>query len=109
MYILDALESTYDALERNIPINPDFHEHLQQGEREEISRFLALLEIILARKRKRQQPLLDFTKSKILTSRAYIEGCERLLAQEQARFDEARRKTKDGEASKEQRRKDKED
>ena len=35
VHIPNALESTYDASERNIPIDPDFHEQLQQeGERE---------------------------------------------------------------------------
>ena len=42
-----------------------------------------------------------FTKSKILTSRAYTEGCEWLLVQRQVRSDKARRKAEEREASKE--------
>ena len=81
---------------------PQFHEHLQEeGESGDFNRFLALLEIILGRKQKRQQPFLDFTKSKILTSNAYTKRCERLLVQRQARADEVRRKTQEREVSKE--------
>ena len=82
VHILDAPESTYDAYERNISIDLDFHKQLQQeGEEKDITTFLALLEIIPARKQKRQQPVLDSTKSKIFTSNAYTERCEQLLAQ----------------------------
>ena len=71
--------------------------------------FLALPEIIPPRKRKRQQPLLDFTKFKILTSRAYSEGCERVMAQREAPQTEAKRKAVEREANKETRRKEKEE
>ena len=77
----DAKKSTYDACDKNVGIDPSFHVQLQEENEHDISTFLALLELIPARKRKRQQPLLDFTKSKILTSQAYTEGCERLLVQ----------------------------
>ena len=67
----NAHESTYEACERNVGIDPAFHAQLQHENEHDISTFLALPEKILARKRKRQQPLLDFTRSKILTSQAY--------------------------------------
>ena len=71
--------------------------------------FLALSEIIPTKKCKRQQPLLDFTKSKILTSCAYSEGCERVLAQREATQNEAKQKVAEREANKEIRRKEKEE
>ena len=61
---------------RHVSIDLAFHAHLQQHKEENISRFLALPEVISARKRKRQQPFLDFTRSKILTSTTYTQGCE---------------------------------
>ena len=103
----DGEESTYTPCERNITIDLEFQAQLQQEQEDDIINFLALPEIIPARKRKRQQPLLDFTRSKILTSQAYTEGCERLLAQREARESEARRKVDEREATKEQRRKEK--
>ena len=70
--------------------------------------FLALPEIIPARKCKHQQPLLDFMKSKILTSCAYTEGCECVLAQREANQNEAKHKVAEREANKEIRRLEKE-
>ena len=108
MDVADAHESTYDACDRNVAIDADFHAHLRQERDHDITTFLALPELIPARKRKRQQPLLDFTRSKILTSQAYTEGCERLLAQREAHQEQAKCKAADKEATKEQRRKEKE-
>ena len=89
--IPDVDDSTYQTSERYIPIDLDFQSHLQEEQEVgDFSTFLALLEIIPARKLKHQQPLLDFTKSKILTSRAYSEGCERVLEQREATQNEAK-------------------
>ena len=107
--IPDGHESMYSASERNVRIDPEFQAHLQEEHEEDISTFLALPEIIPAKKRKRQQPLLDFTRSKILTSATYTQGCERLLAQREALANEAKRKAAEREATKEMRRKQKED
>ena len=62
----DADESTHDAQDMLVNIDPNFQSslHLQQQE-QNFTSFLALPEVIPARKRKPQQPLLDFTKSKI--------------------------------------------
>ena len=70
--VLHADESMYDIGEWHIAIHPTFHAHLQDHQEDNISQFLALLEVIPTRKRKRHQPLLDFNKSKILASIAYI-------------------------------------
>jgi len=107
--IPDAHESTYEASERNVRIDPEFEAHLQEEHEGDISTFLALPEIIPAKKRQRQQPLLDFTRSKILTSATYSAGCERLLAQREAHASEAKRKAAEREATKEIRRKQKEE
>ena len=106
--VADAHESTYDACDRNVAIDADFDAQLRQEREHDITTFLALPELIPARKRKRQQPLLDFTRSKILTSQAYTEGCERLLAQRGAYQEQAKRKAANREVTKEQRRKEKE-
>ena len=105
----DAHESTYDVCDWSVGIDPGFHAQLREDDDHDISSFLALPELIPTRKRKRQQPLLDFTRSKILTSQAYTDGCERLLAQREAHQEQARRKVADREATKEQRRKEKEE
>ena len=98
-------ESAYAACERNVQIDSEFHHHLQEESgTADISRFLALPEIIPARQRRRQQPLLDFTKSKILTSHAYIESYKRVLAQKEATQAEAKLKAEIREATKETRR-----
>ena len=84
-------ESAYAACNRNIQIDPEFQHHLQEeSETGDISRFFALHEIISARQCRRQQPLLDFTKSKILTFHTYTETCERVLAQKEATQAEAK-------------------
>ena len=106
----DIDDSIHEAVGRHVPIDRDFQAHLEQEqEGGDFSTFLALPEIIPARKRKRQQPLLDFTKSKILTSRAYSEGCECVMAQREATQSEAKRKAAEREANKETRRKEKEE
>ena len=64
-------KSTYDVHELNVPIDLQFHADLEEHNND-ISQFLALPEVIPMRKKKRQQPLLDFSKSKILTSLAYV-------------------------------------
>ena len=104
-----AEDSTYEIEERHIPIDPTFHAHLQDHQEDNISNFLALPEVIRAIKRKRAQPLLDFSKSKILTSLAYIEACEQLLAQRSAHEAEAKRKGAKREATRESRLKAKEE
>ena len=76
-YYVDVPNSddiAYPPGNRNVEIDPGFHEHLQEEcEVADISTFLALPEIIPTRQHRRPQPLLDFTKSKILTSRTYTE------------------------------------
>ena len=103
-----AEESTYDVHERNIPIDPEFHADLEQHNND-FSHFLALPKVIPARKRKKQQPLLDFSKLKILTSLAYTQACEEVLAQKIAREAEACRKVAEKEANRESRMKEKEE
>ena len=108
--VSDVDDNTHEAVGIHVPIDRDFQANLEQEqEGGDFSTFLALPEIIPARKRKRRQPLLDFTKSKILTSRAYSEGCERVMAQREATQTEAKRKATEREANKETRRKEKEE
>ena len=108
--VSDVNDSTHETIGRHVFIDHDFQSNLEQEqEGGDFSTFLALPEIVLARKRKRQQPLLDFTKSKILTSRAYSEGCERVMAQREATQTEVKRKAAEREANKETRRKEKEE
>ena len=109
MDVPDAHERTYPVCDQSVGIDPGFQAQLREDDDHDISSFLALPELISARKRKRQQPLLDFTRSKILISQAYTEGCERLLVQREAHQELARRKVADREATKEQRRKEKEE
>ena len=100
--VLNSEESAYLACDKNAQIDPGFQEHLQEEcEAGDISTFLALPEIIPARQCRRQQPLLDFTKSKILTSHTYIESCECVLAQKEVTQAEAKRKAELREATKE--------
>ena len=103
-------DTAYEAGDHDVPLEPGLDEHLQEeGEAGDISTFLALPEIIPTRERRRQQSLLDFTKSKILTSRTYTKACERLLAQKVATQAEAKRKAELREATKETRRREKEE
>ena len=103
-----AEESTYGVYERNIPIDPEFHANLEQHSNN-FSQFPALPEVIPARKKKKQQPLLDFLKSRILMSLAYTQACEEVLAQKTAREAEAWRKLAKTEANRESRIKEKEE
>ena len=108
--IRSSEESADPPGEANVDISPGCNDHLQQeGDHGDISTFLALPEIIPTRQRRRPQPLLDFTKSKILTSRMYTESCERLLAQKEATQAEAKRKAELQEATKETQRREKAD
>jgi hypothetical protein len=101
-------ESTYEPTEQHTAIDPAFRTQLQTGSEGDISDFLALPELIPAKKRKRQQPLLDYTHSRILTSREYITGMEQVLAQKEATAATAKRKKEEKEANKEQRKIEKE-
>ena len=103
-------DSAYTASEMNVENNTQFPHHLQEHcGTTDISTFLVLPEIIPPRELRRQQPLLDFTKLKILTSHAYTESCERVLTQKQATQAEAKRKAQIREATKETRRQEKEE
>ena len=103
-------DTAYAACDRDVQTDTQFHHHLQQQSgTADISTFLALPEIIPPRERRRQQPLLDFMKSKILTSHAYTESCERVLAQKEASQAEAKWKAEIREATKETRRQEKEE
>ena len=101
MHVPHAHESNYNIRERHVPIDLAFHTHLQEQQEEDINKFFALPEVIPARKKKQQQHFLDFTKSKILTSVAYTQGCEEVLAQRLAHEAEAKRKVVEKEASRE--------
>ena len=108
IHVPHAANSTYDVHERNVPIDPQFHTDLKEHNNN-ISQFLALPKVIPTRKRKRQQPLLDFLKSKILTSLAYTRGCEELLAQRTSLEAEAKRKQAEKEANRESKVREKEE
>ena len=91
-----------------VNIDPGFQSSLQEQQQEQnFNSFLALPEVILARKKKPQQPLLDFTKSKILTSEEYINACEQLLAKRQENEAAAKRRVAERAANKESRRREK--
>ena len=62
-------ESNYDLNDQHITIDPEFREELKRRNDNNIDEFLSLPELITAKTRKKQQPLLDYTKSIILTSR----------------------------------------
>ena len=102
-------ESTVDVEDRHVPIDPAFHAHLQEQEEGNISHFLALPEVIPMTKRKRAQPFMDFTKSRILTSADYTQRCEDVLAQRLAHEIEAKQKAQLKEANRETRLREKEE
>ena len=77
-------ESNYERGEQHIAIDPGFLEDVQTSNNNNIAHFLSLPELIPAKRRKRQQPLLDFTQSIILTSKDYSKGLEEILAQKEA-------------------------
>lgn len=74
-------ESNYERGKQHIAIDPKFLDEVQTSNNNNIAQFLSLPELIPAKKRKRQQPLLDFTQSIILTSKVYSKGLEEILAQ----------------------------
>ena len=96
-------ESNYEACEQHVSIDPAFREELQRGNNGDISEFLCLPELIPAKKRRRQQPLLDYTHSRILTSADYMKGLEDLLAKKEEVAAAAKKKKEEKEATKEQR------
>jgi hypothetical protein len=75
-----------------VQIDPALRAHLQTENEQDINHFLALPEIIPAKKRKRQQPLLDFTQSRILTSIDYITAMKQVLQKREATAAAARTK-----------------
>jgi hypothetical protein len=54
-------ESNYDREEQHIAIDPTFLAQVQTSNDNNINQLLSLPTLIPAKKRKRQQPLLDFT------------------------------------------------
>jgi hypothetical protein len=64
-------ESNYDRGEQHIAIDPGFLAEVQTSNDNNILQYMSLPELIPAKKQKRQQPLLDFTQSIILTSKDY--------------------------------------
>ena len=104
-----VVEGTYDVQERHVAIDPAFYTHLQKQEEDNISQFLALLEVVPTTKRKRAQPFMDFTKSKILTSAEYTQGCKEVLAQCLAHEVETKQKATVKEANRETRLREKEE
>ena len=75
-----------------ININSEFREELKMRNDSNIDEFLSLPELIPAKTRKKQQPLLD-----------YMKGLEELLAKKEATATIAQKKNKENEASNEQR------
>ena len=105
----DAEESTHDVQDRAVNIDPSFESSLREQHKDTtFNSFLALPEVIPTRKRKSQQPTLDFTSSKILTSEEYISACEEVLAKRQENEEAAKRKAAERAANKETRQKEKE-
>lgn len=92
--VLNPEDSTYNTDEQYIVIDLAFRAQLQVEHKHDINHFLALLEIIPTKKKKRQQSFLDCTLSQILTSREYITKMEQLLAQKEAIDVEAKKKKK---------------
>ena len=91
----------YEWIEQHTAIDPAFRTQLKIISERDISDFLALPQLIPAKKKKRQQPLLDYTYSQILTSREYIIRMEQVLIQKQATAVAVKRKKEEKEANKE--------
>lgn len=107
--VADVNESTHELEDTVVNIDLEFQQTLEEQQRDQsFSSFLALPEVIQATKRRRQQPLLDFTKSKILTSEEYVSACEQLLQKRQENEEGAKRRAAEREANKEARRIEKE-
>ena len=85
-------ENDYNLNDQHIRIDPAFRTQIHEGNEQNISNFLSLPEIIPAKKRSKQQPLLDYTSSKILTSRDYITRLEELAARKEATTTSAKKK-----------------
>lgn len=96
-------ESDYATCEQHVGIDPSFREEVERENNRDINQFLCLPEMIPAKKRKRQQPLLDYTHSRILTSEDYMKGLEDLLAKKEEVAAAAKKKKDEKEATKEQR------
>ena len=94
--------NTYDAIEQYVQIDLALRAQLQVENGEDISHFKALPKIIPTKKKKRQQPLLDFTHSRIPTLQEYITAMEQVLSQCDATAIEVRRKKNGKKATKEQ-------
>jgi phage protein D len=101
-------DSNYGVDEQHVAIDPAFLAQLQEESGGDINKFLALPKLISAKKRTRQQPVLDYTQSRILISRDYIAGLHQVLAQKEAIAVVAKRKKEEKEANKEQRKIEKE-
>ena len=89
-------------------IDPQFRVELDSRQEGNISEFLRLSELIPTKKRRKQQPLLDYTQSRILTLGDYIRGLEEVLAKKEAVAAAAKQRKEDKEATKEQRKLEKE-
>ena len=87
-------ENDYDLNNQHIIIDPEFHAHIHEENEQNISNFLSLPEIIPTKKISMQQPLLDYTNSKILISKYYIIGLEELLARKKKPHLQLQRKRK---------------
>lgn len=76
-------DNNVESNDQHISIDPQFWAELDSRQEGNISEFLRLPELIPAKKRRKQQPLLDYTQSRILTSRDYIRGLEEVLAKKE--------------------------
>ena len=77
-------DSNVDSNDQHVSIDPEFRAELDSRQEGNISDFLRLPELIPAKKRRKQQPFLDYTQSLILTSGDYIRGLQEVLAKKEA-------------------------
>lgn len=70
--------------DQHITIDSEFRDELKRINDSNIDEFFFLPELIPTKKEIKQQPLLDYTKSIILTSTYYIKILEELLAKKNA-------------------------
>ena len=101
--VLNREDNNVESNDQHISIDPQFWAELDSRQEENISEFLRLPELIPAKKRRKQQPLLDYTQSRILTSRDYIRGLEEVLAKKEAVAAVAKKRKEDKKETKEQR------
>ena len=94
--------SKYDLSDQHTTIDANFCVQIDEGNEQNTSNFLSLPEIILAKKGRRHQPLLDYTTSRILTSSDCVTGLE-VLAKKEATAVVGKKKKEEKEATKEQR------